>query len=75
MAVVRTGVSEERISSIIREERISELGTTLAVNYIYKPHCVTSQRTAFFIITAAETSNLTGRRIMPQNAVIALYLM
>jgi hypothetical protein len=29
-ALVRTNVSEERIASIIKVERISELGTTLA---------------------------------------------
>jgi hypothetical protein len=31
VALVRTDVSEERIASIIRVERISELGTALAV--------------------------------------------
>jgi hypothetical protein len=31
MALVRTDVSEERIASIIREKRISDLATTLAV--------------------------------------------
>jgi hypothetical protein len=31
VAVLRTDVSEERIASIIRVTRISELGTTLAV--------------------------------------------
>jgi hypothetical protein len=30
-ALVRTGVSEERIASIIRVTRIGKLGTTLAV--------------------------------------------
>jgi hypothetical protein len=32
VAFVRTDVSEERIASIIRLTRISELGTTLAVS-------------------------------------------
>jgi hypothetical protein len=32
VAIVRTDVSEERSASIIRVIRISELGTTLAVN-------------------------------------------
>jgi hypothetical protein len=31
VALVRTDVSEERITSIIRVERVSELGRTLAV--------------------------------------------
>jgi hypothetical protein len=31
VVLVRTGVKEEVIASIIRVERISELGTTLAV--------------------------------------------
>jgi hypothetical protein len=31
VTLVRTDVSEERISSVMREERINELGTMLAV--------------------------------------------
>jgi hypothetical protein len=31
VALVRTGVSEERSASVIRATRIGELGTTLAV--------------------------------------------
>jgi hypothetical protein len=31
VALVRTDVSEEHIASVIKVERISELGTTLAV--------------------------------------------
>jgi hypothetical protein len=34
VAVVRTDVSEERSASIIRVTRISEVGTTLAVNLV-----------------------------------------
>jgi hypothetical protein len=54
VALVRTDVSEKLIASIIRVTRISELGTTLAVT-----SGVTSQKTAFFIVTAVKTSNLT----------------
>jgi hypothetical protein len=50
VALVRTDVSEESGASIIRVTRIGELGT---------PHGVTSQKTAFIIVTAVKTSNLT----------------
>jgi hypothetical protein len=43
VALVRTDVSVELIASIIRVERISELGTAAEL-----PHDVTSQKTAFF---------------------------
>jgi hypothetical protein len=33
VAVVRTDVSEERITSVVRLKKISELGTTLAVGH------------------------------------------
>jgi chemotaxis methyl-accepting protein methylase len=65
MALVRTDVLEKRIASIFRVARIGELGTTLTVtnnrsklrrNII---HGVTSQKTAFFIVVAVKTSNLT----------------
>jgi hypothetical protein len=35
VTVVRTGISEERIASIIMVRRVSELGTTLAVTSKY----------------------------------------
>jgi hypothetical protein len=38
VALVRTGVSEELISSIIRVTRIGELGTTLAVTNNRRTH-------------------------------------
>jgi hypothetical protein len=67
VALVRTDVTEELIASFIRVTRIGELGTTLAVTsnrrtlgINTKPHGVTSQRTPSFIVTAVETSNLTG---------------
>jgi hypothetical protein len=50
MAVVRTEVWEERIASLIRVERISEPGTTLAV---------TSQKTTFFRIVLVRTGKRT----------------
>jgi hypothetical protein len=90
VAFVRTCISEERSPSIIRVERVSELGT-LAVNssnqflvtanvishsltlstlmveairssetrFLEEPHSVTLKKTAFFIVTAVRTSNLT----------------
>jgi hypothetical protein len=68
VAVVRTHVSEEHITSIIRVTRISELGTMLAVtgnqstlqrSTLQEPHPITFQKAAFFIVTAVKTSNLT----------------
>jgi hypothetical protein len=72
VALVRTGVSEELISSFVRLTRIGELGTTLAVTskrrtlrrntneiFLQEPHGVTSQTTPFFIVTTVKTSNLT----------------
>jgi hypothetical protein len=50
VALVRTDVLDESIASIIRMRRIGKLVTTLDV---------TSQKTAFFIVTAVKTSNLT----------------
>jgi hypothetical protein len=63
VALVRTDVSEEPSASIIRVTRLSELGTTLAISsnrrFLQEPHGLTSQKTAFFIVTAVKTSNLT----------------
>jgi hypothetical protein len=39
VALVRTDVSEESISSIIRVKRIGELGTTLAVTASVASYC------------------------------------
>jgi hypothetical protein len=50
VALVRADVSEELSASFIRVTRICELGTALAV---------TSEKTAFFIVAALKTSNLT----------------
>jgi hypothetical protein len=46
VALVRTDVSEESSAPIIRVT-------------IIEPHCVTSQRTPFFIVNSLKTSNLT----------------
>jgi hypothetical protein len=69
VSLVKTDVSEERIASIIRVTRSGELGKTLAVIsnermlwFLQEPHGVTSQKTAFFIVTAVKTSTLTQRK-------------
>jgi hypothetical protein len=60
VALVRTDVSEERIASIIRVTGISELGTLSVTRTDARCEEIqTSQMTAFFIVTAVETSNLT----------------
>jgi hypothetical protein len=90
VAFERTDVSGENIASIIRVEKISELGTTLTVfinallvtandvpsspilvcvmvvaigssetSSLQKSHGITSQKTAFFIVPAVKTLNLT----------------
>jgi hypothetical protein len=68
VALVRTDVSKERSASIIRVTIIGEPGTTLVVTSnrrtlhmgSYKSHTTYHpQKTALFIVTAVETSNLT----------------
>jgi hypothetical protein len=61
VALVRTDVSDELSAYFIRVTRIGDLGTTLAPKrrFLQEPHCVTSQKTTFFIVTAVKTSNLT----------------
>jgi hypothetical protein len=55
-ALVRTDVSEEFSASItLMMEALSSSETRL----LQEPHGVTSQKMAFFIVTAVETSNLT----------------
>jgi hypothetical protein len=58
VALVRTDVSEELSSSIIRVTRLGELETTLAVTS-NRGTLLISQKTAFFIVTAVKTSNIT----------------
>jgi hypothetical protein len=50
VSLVRSDVSEERIASIIRLKRISQLATQ-------KPHGFTFQKTAFFIVTTVRLSS------------------
>jgi hypothetical protein len=61
VALVRTDVSEESFASNIRVKRIGKLRTTLAAtsNRNTEPHGIISQKTAFFVVTAVKTSNLT----------------
>jgi hypothetical protein len=59
--VVLTDVSEERIASIFRvEEKIGKSAREASVRDVKTPllHGATSQKTAFFIVTAVKTSNL-----------------
>jgi hypothetical protein len=57
-ALVRTDVSEEFSASIIRVTIIGKLGT-MKCQFLQEPHAITSQKMAFFIVTAVKTSNLT----------------
>jgi hypothetical protein len=64
--LVRTDVSEERSAFIIRVTRIGELGTKR--RFLQEPHGLTSQKTAFFIVTAVKTSNLAKLRTCLEQA-------
>jgi hypothetical protein len=74
VTLVRTDISEERTASIIRDTRIGEVRTLAVTNnrsslrrrrvrpkrrFLQQPHGVTSQKTAFFVVTVVKTSNLT----------------
>jgi hypothetical protein len=74
VTLIITDVSEKLSASFIRVTRIGELGTTVAVTskpthaakkyqrkrrFLQEPHGVKSQKTAFFIVTAVKTSNVT----------------
>jgi hypothetical protein len=64
VTLVRTDVSVKRSASIIRVTRIVELGTGGTTflrkrRFVLKPHSVTSQKTAFFTVTAVKPWNLT----------------
>jgi hypothetical protein len=54
LALVRVDVSVEHSASIIKVTRICELETMLAITSNRR-----TQKTAFFIVTAVKTSNLT----------------
>jgi pantothenate synthetase len=58
VGLVRTNVSEERVATIFGVERIRKT-ETLAISSRQEPHGATSQNTAFFIVTAVKTSNVT----------------
>jgi hypothetical protein len=70
----KTDISEERITSIFRENRTIKLGAALTVTsnvplkhwFLQEPHSVTSQKKAFFIVTAMKASNLTPGQIYAQ---------
>jgi hypothetical protein len=77
---LRTDVLEERSSSNIRVIGIGDLGTTLAITsngrtlrrirrFVQEPHSVTSQKTAFFIVTAVKTLNLTFVKILQEASI------
>jgi hypothetical protein len=57
VALVRTDVSEKSIASIIRVTIVGELGTNLAITS--KRSAAHFQKTAFFIVIAVRTLNLT----------------
>jgi hypothetical protein len=64
VALIISDVLEVRIASTIKVTRIGKLGTLAVTNRNTRrrntePHGVTSQKTAFFIVTAVKTSNLT----------------
>jgi hypothetical protein len=54
--LVRTDVSKE-LSAFIRVKRIG--GGAKFLRFLQEPYGITSQRTAFFTVTAVKTSNLT----------------
>jgi hypothetical protein len=60
VALVRTKVSEKRVASIIRVERMSELGRTLAVTSNWSSSIPSTLMTK--AIRSSETSVLTGPR-------------
>jgi hypothetical protein len=47
VALVRTDVSEERSASIIRVERIGEVGNIVITRFLQEPHGVTPQKAEF----------------------------
>jgi hypothetical protein len=61
VALVRTGVSKERIAFIIREERIGELGTTLAVTTNRSTLYVVFLRSVLLLLI---TANVPSRRFL-----------
>jgi hypothetical protein len=71
VALVRTDVSEERISSIIRVTRIGELGTTLAVTSNRHKLRRNTYTLMMKAILSSQTSVLTRvtRRNIPEDGI------
>jgi hypothetical protein len=65
VALVRTGVSEELISSVIRVTRIGELGTTLAV---------TSNRRNTVFLRSVRRLLVTGN-VVPSSPILVTLMM
>jgi hypothetical protein len=60
VAFVRTNVSVDHITTIIRIGTMSEAAYVLPKRrFLHEPHGFTFQKTAFFTVTVVETSNLT----------------
>jgi hypothetical protein len=63
VALVRTDVSEELIAFVIRVTRFGDLGTTLALTRNQRKIRIAPRshitETAFFIVTAVKTSDLS----------------
>jgi hypothetical protein len=84
VTLVSTDVSEELVTSIIRVTRIGVLGT-LANGwrryvppkrlFLQAPHGVTSHKTAFFIVTAVKTSDLTSSAMSATSALQDIFLI
>jgi hypothetical protein len=78
VALVRTDVSEECRAFIMRVKRIGELRKTLAVisNWCtLLSYGVTFKKTAFFIVTAVKTSNLTLFLVFPGTVLLVSPLL
>jgi hypothetical protein len=101
VTLIRTNVSKEYITSIVRVTRIGKLGTlTITSNqsmlqhanadschpdgigdmfllpkhqFLQEPHSVTSQKTAFFIVTSVKSSNQV-KGLLPEAAVLFHFL-
>jgi hypothetical protein len=77
VVLIRTDVSEECSTSITRVTRIVEIGTRriyfpLKHRFLQDLYVVTSQKTAFFVVTAVKTSNLTDADMSPKCPILQL---